>query len=66
MALSISYGAGLWASEVCNLKVSNIDSDRMLIHVDEGSCKNTDQLSISIGFDYELTNTTAKVNGRYQ
>ena len=35
-ALSISYGAGLRASEVCNLKVSDIDSDRMLIHVDEG------------------------------
>ncbi len=35
-ALGISYGAGLRASEVCNLKVSDIDSDRMLIHVDEG------------------------------
>lgn len=35
-ALSISYGAGLRASEVCNLKVSDIDSDRMMIHVDEG------------------------------
>jgi integrase/recombinase XerD len=35
-ALGISYGAGLRASEVCNLKVADIDSDRMLIHVDEG------------------------------
>ena len=35
-ALSISYGAGLRASEVCNLKISDIDSDRMLIHVDQG------------------------------
>ena len=35
-ALSISYGAGLRASEVCNLKITDIDSDRMLIHVDEG------------------------------
>ncbi len=35
-ALSISYGAGLRASEVCNLKVSDIDSDRMLIHVERG------------------------------
>ena len=34
-ALSISYGGGLRASEVCNLKVRDIDSDRMLIHVDE-------------------------------
>ena len=33
-ALGISYGAGLRASEVCSLKVSDIDSDRMLIHVD--------------------------------
>lgn len=35
-ALGISYGAGLRASEVCNLKVTDIDSERMLIHVDEG------------------------------
>ena len=35
-ALSICYGTGLRASEVCNLKVSDIDSDRMLIHVDRG------------------------------
>jgi site-specific recombinase XerD len=35
-ALSISYGAGLRAAEVCNLKVSDIDSDRMLIHVGQG------------------------------
>jgi site-specific recombinase XerD len=34
-ALSISYGAGLRASEVCNLKISDIDSDRMLIHVEQ-------------------------------
>ncbi len=35
-ALSISYGAGLRAAEVCNLKVADLDSDRMLIHVDHG------------------------------
>lgn len=35
-ALGISYGAGLRASEVCHLKVTDIDSRRMLIHVDDG------------------------------
>lgn len=35
-ALGISYGAGLRAAEVCNLKVTDIDSRRMLIHVDNG------------------------------
>ena len=35
-ALGISYGAGLRASEVCNLKIGDIDSQRMLIHVDQG------------------------------
>ena len=35
-ALGISYGAGLRASEVCTLKVADIDSQRMLIHVDDG------------------------------
>ncbi|SDM03364.1 Phage integrase family protein [Aliiruegeria lutimaris] len=35
-ALSISYGAGLRATEVCNLKIGDIDSDRMLIHVEQG------------------------------
>lgn len=31
-ALGISYGAG----EICNLKVADIDNDRMLIHVEDG------------------------------
>ena len=36
-ALSISYGAGLRASGVCNLTTGEIDSDRILIHVVQGS-----------------------------
>jgi len=35
-ALSVSYGAGLRCSEVVNLKISDIDSDRMIIRVDQG------------------------------
>ncbi len=35
-ALGISYGSGLRASEVCNLKVTDIDGQRRLIHVDDG------------------------------
>ena len=35
-ALSIGYGTGLRAPEVSNLKVRDIDSDRMLIHVERG------------------------------
>ena len=35
-ALSVAYGAGLRASEVVRLKTTDIDSDRMLIHVEQG------------------------------
>jgi integrase/recombinase XerD len=35
-ALSVAYGAGLRASEVVALKVSDIDSARMLIRVEQG------------------------------
>jgi integrase/recombinase XerD len=35
-ALSVAYGAGLRASEVIALKVSNIDSTRMVIRVEQG------------------------------
>jgi integrase len=35
-ALSIGYTGGLRASEVTHLKVRDIDSDRMLIHVERG------------------------------
>jgi integrase/recombinase XerD len=35
-ALSVAYGAGLRASEVVSLKVSDIDSTRMVIRVEQG------------------------------
>ena len=35
-ALSISYGAGLRRNEVVNLKISDIDSERMIIRVEQG------------------------------
>jgi site-specific recombinase XerD len=35
-ALSIAYGAGLRASEVIGLKVGDIDSERMLLRVEQG------------------------------
>lgn len=34
--LMTTYAAGLRLSEVCHLKVSNIDSARMMIHVEQG------------------------------
>ena len=38
-ALSIAYGAGLHASEVVHLKVSDIDSERMVMRVEQGKGK---------------------------
>tara|TARA_R110000868_G_scaffold408964_2_gene693421 strand:+ start:479 stop:1330 length:852 start_codon:yes stop_codon:yes gene_type:complete len=35
-ALSIAYGAGLRISEITQLKISDIDSDRMVLHVEQG------------------------------
>ena len=35
-ALSVAYGAGLRANEVVQLKVSDINSERMLLRVEEG------------------------------
>ena len=35
-ALSVAYGAGLRASEVVSLKVADIDSDRMIIRIEQG------------------------------
>lgn len=35
-ALGVAYGAGLRVSEVANLRVSDIDSDRMVLRVEQG------------------------------
>lgn len=35
-ALSVAYGSGLRASEVCRLKVSDVDSERMALRVEQG------------------------------
>jgi integrase/recombinase XerD len=35
-ALSLAYGAGLRAAEVVSLKISDIDSKRMIIRVEQG------------------------------
>ena len=35
-ALSVAYGAGLRASEVCRLKIGDVDSQRMALRVEQG------------------------------
>ena len=35
-ALSVAYGAGLRASEVVHLKIADIDSDRMILRIEQG------------------------------
>lgn len=46
-ALSVAYGAGLRASEVCHLKVNDIDSERMVIHVEQGKGSRDRQAMLS-------------------
>lgn len=47
--LSSSDGAGLRAPEVCNLKISDIDSDRMLIHVEQNKGRKDRKVMLSPG-----------------
>jgi len=48
-ALSISCGAGLRATKICNLKIGDIDSDRMLIHVELGKGQKDRKVMMSPG-----------------
>ena len=47
-ALSVAYGAGLRASEVVTLKVSDIDSTRMVIRVEEGKDRKDRYIILSV------------------
>jgi integrase/recombinase XerD len=35
-ALSVAYGAGLRVNEVCSLKISDVDSQRMALRIEQG------------------------------
>ena len=48
-ALSLAYGCGLRVSEVTNLKVSDIDSARMLIRVEQGKGRKDRYVMLSSG-----------------
>ncbi len=47
-ALSVAYGAGLRASEVVSLKVSDIDSERMVIRVEQGKGRKDRYAKLSV------------------
>ena len=44
--LSIAYGTGMRASEVCRLKAGDIDSDQMIIRVVQGKGKKDRQVTL--------------------
>ena len=46
-AFSMAYGGGLRASEVTHLKVEDIDSDRMLIRIEQGKGRKDRQVMLS-------------------
>ena len=51
IALSVAYGAGLRASEVAALKVSDIDSDRMILRIEQGKGHKDRYAILSPGVD---------------
>jgi len=46
-ALGVAYGAGLRAKEIVHLKVTDIDSERMLIRVEQGNGQRDRQAMLS-------------------
>jgi integrase len=48
-ALGVAYGAGLRVSEVANLRVSDIDSERMVIRVEQGKGRKDRNAKLSPG-----------------
>ena len=46
-AFSVAYGAGLRASEVVNLKLGDIDSERMIIRVEQGKGRKDRHVTVS-------------------
>ncbi len=46
-ALGVAYGAGLRANEVMHLKVTDIDSERMIIRIEQGKGKRDRQAMLS-------------------
>jgi integrase len=61
-ALSVAYGAGLRVSEVVSLKVSDIDSERMMLRVEQGKGRK-DRHAIHPAID---AGKTSKKTGRPQ
>jgi len=53
-ALSVAYGAGLRAAEVTSLKVGDIDSNRMVIRVEQGKGRKDRYVMLSSGICSKL------------
>src|SRR6202042_776572 len=47
-ALSVAYGAGLRVSEVAHLKVADIDSERLMLRVDQGKGQRDPDVMLSL------------------